>query len=108
MTKTIIYTTGTQDFTSPSQLDDTKIRFAGTAPYPDPTTPMVNLTGSLATYSLDKVEVPVPGYLPNYGFLEFDPETLAIFTQGLRVSHGTLWTRSQQRLHGGWQERYHR
>ena len=27
-------------------------------------------------------------------FWSLDPETLAIFTQGLRVSHGTLWTDS--------------
>lgn len=93
MSRTVIYTNGDHGFTSPTQLDDTKIRLAGTGPSL-PAAPLINLTGLLAMYTLDKVEVLGTSVTPNYGWVQSDPETSATFTNGVHVSHGTLFTDS--------------
>ena len=93
MSKTVTYASGAEDFTSPTQLDDTIIRFAGTTPSL-PAAPLVDLSGLLAIYPLDKVEVLGTAATPNYGWLESDPETSTTLTKGVHVSHGTLTTDS--------------
>jgi len=98
MSRTVTYTSGDHVFTSATQLDDTRIRLAGTAPSL-PSAPLVDLTGLLAMYPVDKVEVLGTSATPNYGWVESDPETSTTFTKGVHVSHGILTTDCQQRLH---------
>ena len=75
MSRTVIYTNGDHGFTSPTQLDDTKIRLAGTGSSP-PAAPLINLTGLLAMYTLDKVEVLGTSVTPNYGWVQSYPTLL--------------------------------
>jgi hypothetical protein len=91
VSSTVTYTSGSQSIISPTQLNNRIIRLAGTTPSL-PTAPLINLTGLLATYALDKVEVLGTSATPNYGWVESDPETFTTFTKGVRVSHGTLTT----------------
>lgn len=91
MSSTVTYTSGTQSITSPTQINNRIIRLAGTTPSL-PAAPLINLTGLLETYALDKVEVLGTSATPNYGWVESDPETFTTFTKGVRVSHGTLTT----------------
>ncbi len=93
MSTTVTYTSGAAHFTSPTQVDDTIIRLAGTTPSL-PTSPLIDFTGLFAMYQLGKVEVLGTAATPNYGWIESNPQTFTTFTKGVHVSHGILTTDS--------------